>query len=169
MATAAFVLIAYRSDRCPSRDREPRVRVSPIRARRFGAIPVRPTCCAWARISRAFLRSSATAEKAGSLCFLAVRYAAGYRVDETSVAICAVAVFLATSFRCSSVLKAERAYPLRAVILLAIDPWLGLATVATVDSHRGLVSLFVACGGRSGRIAPLYYFFLFGAREMLPR
>jgi glycerol-3-phosphate acyltransferase PlsY len=53
-------------------------------------------------------------------------------------------------------------------ILLAIDPRLGLATLATWIVIAVLFRYSSLAAVVAAVFAPLYYFFLFGAREMLP-
>ncbi|HEY6240389.1 MAG TPA: glycerol-3-phosphate 1-O-acyltransferase PlsY [Burkholderiales bacterium] len=63
--------------------------------------------------------------------FLAVRYAADYGVDATGVAACAVAVFLGHLFPLFFGFRGGKGVSTAGGILLAIHPWLGLATLAT--------------------------------------
>src|SRR5438445_1477241 len=100
--------------------------------------------------------------------FLASRYAAEYGVDEMGVAACAVAVFLGHIFPVFFRFKGGKGVSTAGGILLAIDPWLGLATIATWI----IIALFFRYSSLAAIVsavfAPLYYFFLFGAREVLP-
>src|SRR6266568_1598393 len=99
--------------------------------------------------------------------FLAARYAAGYGVDATGVAICAVAVFLGHLFPVLFGFKGGKGVSTAGGILLAIHPWLGLAALATWI----VIALFFRYSSLAAVVAavfaPLYYFFLFGAGEML--
>jgi glycerol-3-phosphate acyltransferase PlsY len=63
--------------------------------------------------------------------FLATRYAADYGLDATSVAGCAVAVFLGHLFPVFFRFKGGKGVSTAGGILLAIHPWLGLAAIAT--------------------------------------
>src|SRR3989442_5187748 len=63
--------------------------------------------------------------------FLALRYAAEYGVDATGVAACAVAVFLGHIFPVFFRFKGGKGVSTAGGILLAINPWLGLAAIAT--------------------------------------
>jgi glycerol-3-phosphate acyltransferase PlsY len=100
--------------------------------------------------------------------FLAARYAAGYGVDATGVAACAVAVFVGHIYPVFFRFRGGKGVSTAGGILLAIHPWLGLATVATWI----VIALFFRYSSLAAIVsavfAPLYYFFLFGAREMLP-
>src|SRR5258706_4018949 len=100
--------------------------------------------------------------------FLALRYAAEYGVDATGVAACAVAVFLGHILPVFFRFKGGKGVSTAGGILLAIHPLLGLATLATWI----VIALFFRYSSLAAIVsavfAPLYYFFLFGAREMLP-
>src|SRR5882762_4923645 len=100
--------------------------------------------------------------------FLAARYSADYGVDAMGVAACAVAVFVGHVFPVFFRFKGGKGVSTAGGILLAINPWLGLATLATWI----IVALFFRYSSLAAIVsaifAPLYFFFLFGAREMLP-
>src|SRR5712675_1735337 len=100
--------------------------------------------------------------------FLALRYAAEYGVDATGVAACAVAVLLGHNFPVFFRFKGGKGVSTAGGILLAIHPWLGLATVATWIVIAVLFRYSSLAAVVAAVFAPLYYFFLFGAREMLP-
>jgi len=100
--------------------------------------------------------------------FFAARCAASYGVDATVVAACAVAVFLGHIFPVFFRFRGGKGVSTAGGILLAIHPLLGLATLATWI----VIALFFRYSSLAAIVsavfAPLYYFFLFGAREMLP-
>ena len=100
--------------------------------------------------------------------FLAARCSADYGVEATGVAACAVAVFVGHVFPVFFRFKGGKGVSTAGGILLAINPWLGLATLATWI----IVALFFRYSSLAAIVsaifAPLYFFFLFGAREMLP-
>ena len=116
----------------------------------------------------AFLTLVGDGGKGWLAVFLALRYAAGYGVDATGVAACAVSVFLGHVFPVFFRFKGGKGVSTAGGILLAIDPWLGLATIATWIA----IALFFRYSSLAAIVAavfaPLYYFFLFGAREALP-
>ena len=100
--------------------------------------------------------------------FLALRYAAEYGVNATGVAGCAVAVFLGHVFPVFFRLKGGKGVSTAGGILLAVNPWLGVAAIATWF----VIALFFRYSSLASIVsavfAPLYYFFLLGAREVLP-
>ncbi len=100
--------------------------------------------------------------------FLAAHYAAGYGIGAAGVAACAVAVFVGHIYPGFFGFRGGKGVSTAGGILLAIHPWLGLATVATWI----VIALFFRYSSLAAIVsavfAPLYYFFLFGAREMLP-
>jgi acyl phosphate:glycerol-3-phosphate acyltransferase len=100
--------------------------------------------------------------------FLAVRYSADYGVDAAGVAACAVAVFLGHLFPVFFRFKGGKGVATAGGILVAINLWLGVATVATWI----IIALFfryssLAAIAAAG-FAPLYAFFLFGSSAALP-
>jgi glycerol-3-phosphate acyltransferase PlsY len=168
MATAAFVLIAYLMGS---------LSFAVIVSRAFGLPDPRsygsgnPGATNVLRTGRklaALLTLIGDGGKGWLAVFLAARYAAGYGVDATGVAACVVAVFLGHLFPVFFRFKGGKGVSTAGGILLAIYPWLGLAALATwivialLFRYSSLAAVVAAVS------APLYYFFLFGAREMLP-
>jgi len=168
MATAAFVLIAYLMGS---------LSFAVIVSRAFGLPDPRsygsrnPGATNVLRTGKriaAFLTLIGDGGKGWLAVFLAARYAAGYGVDTTGVATCAFAVFLGHLFPVFFGFKGGKGVSTAGGILLAIHPWLGLATFATwivialLFRYSSLAAVVAAI------FAPLYYFFLFGARQMLP-
>jgi glycerol-3-phosphate acyltransferase PlsY len=100
--------------------------------------------------------------------FLALRFAADYGVDATGVAVCAAAVFLGHLFPVFFGFRGGKGVSTAGGVLFAIDPWLGLGTLATWI----IIALFFRYSSLAAIVAavfaPLYYFFLFGARAVLP-
>jgi glycerol-3-phosphate acyltransferase PlsY len=92
--------------------------------------------------------------------FLATRYAADFGVGGTAVAACAVAVFLGHVFPVFLGFKGGKGVATAGGALLAIDPWLGLAALATwlvvaiVCRYASLASIVAAMG------APAYAYFM---------
>src|SRR5438445_6578988 len=120
------------------------------------------------RMLAALLTLTGDAGKGWLAVYLAQRFAAAYGVDATGVAACAVAVFLGHLFPVFFRFKGGKGVSTAGGILLAIHPWLGLAAIATWI----IVALFFRYSSLAAIVsavfAPLYYFFLFGAREVLP-
>src|SRR6266516_4868370 len=120
------------------------------------------------RMLAALLTLAGDAGKGWLAVVLAQRFAAAYGVDATGVAACAVAVFFGHLFPVFFRFKGGKGVSTAGGILLAIHPWLGLAAIATWI----IVALFFRYSSLASIVsavfAPLYYFFLFGAREVLP-
>jgi len=100
--------------------------------------------------------------------FLAARYSAGYGVDEAGVAACAVAVFLGHLFPVFFGFRGGKGVSTAGGVLFAIDLWLGLAALATWIIVAFFFRYSSLAGIGAAVFAPLYYFFLFGARDVLP-
>src|SRR5258706_7933599 len=83
--------------------------------------------------------------------FLATRYAAGYGVGATGGAACAVAGFLGHLFPVFFGFKGGKGVSTAGGILLAIDPWLGLAALATWIVIAVLFRYSSLSGGCVGR------------------
>src|SRR6266404_642329 len=168
MATAAFVLIAYLTGSLSFAVIVSRVFGFPD-PRSYGSRnPGATNVLRMGKKLAALLTLIGDGGKGWLAVFLAARYAAACGVDATGVAACAVAVFLGHLFPVFFGFKGGKGVSTAGGILLAINPWLGLATVATwiviavLFRYSSLAAVVAAVS------APLYYFFLFGAREMLP-
>jgi glycerol-3-phosphate acyltransferase PlsY len=104
--------------------------------------------------------------------FLAQRYATDFGLDAIGVAGCVVAVFLGHLFPLYFGFKGGKGVSTAAGILLAIHPWLGLATLATWI----IVALFFRYSSLAAIVsavfAPAYAFFMsllgFELEYMLP-
>jgi glycerol-3-phosphate acyltransferase PlsY len=92
--------------------------------------------------------------------FLAARYAASYGVDATGVAACAVAVFLGHIFPVFFRFRGGKGVSTAGGVLFAINPLLGLGTLATWI----IVALFFRYSSLAAIVsavfAPLYAFFM---------
>jgi acyl phosphate:glycerol-3-phosphate acyltransferase len=92
--------------------------------------------------------------------FLAGRYAAGFGVDGIWIPACAVSVFLGHVFPAFLRFKGGKGVATAGGTLLAIDPWLGLAAIATwaavalVLRYASLASIVAAV------CAPIYACFM---------
>jgi acyl phosphate:glycerol-3-phosphate acyltransferase len=92
--------------------------------------------------------------------FLAAAYAPGYGVSTSVVAACAVAVFLGHVFPVFLGFRGGKGVATAGGVLLAIDPWLGLAALATwtvivlLSRYVSLASITAAA------FAPTYAFFM---------
>jgi glycerol-3-phosphate acyltransferase PlsY len=112
------------------------------------------------------------AGKGWAAVFLAQRYAADWGVDANAVAACAIAVFIGHLFPVFFGFKGGKGVATAGGILLAIHPWLGLATLGTwiiiafFFRYASLASLAAAV------FAPLYILFMsflgFDLKTMLP-
>jgi len=100
--------------------------------------------------------------------FLAARYAAGYDVNWPVVAACAVAVFLGHVFPLFLGFKGGKGVATAGGVLLALDPWLGLAALATwivvalLSRYASLASIVAAAS------APAYAFFMSPQQGTMP-
>jgi glycerol-3-phosphate acyltransferase PlsY len=120
----------------------------------------------------AFLTLIGDGGKGWLAVFLAARYAADYGVDATGVAACVAAAFLGHVFPAFFRFRGGKGVATAGGILLAIDPLLGLATLATWI----VVALFFRYSSLAAIVsavfAPLYAFFMsllgFEVGPMLP-
>jgi glycerol-3-phosphate acyltransferase PlsY len=83
------------------------------------------------RMLAALLTLAGDAGKGWLAVFLAQRFAAAYGVDAIGIAACAVAVFFGHLFPVFFGFKGGKGVSTAGGVLLAIHPWLGLATIAT--------------------------------------
>ncbi len=168
MATAAFVLIAYLIGSLSFAVIVSRAFALPDPRSYGSGNPGATNVLRTGRKLAALLTLIGDAGKGWLAMFLAARYATGYGVDAMGVAACAVAVFLGHIFPVFFRFKGGKGVSTAGGILLAINPWLGLATIATWI----VIALFFRYSSLAAIVsavfAPLYYFFLFGAREVLP-
>jgi glycerol-3-phosphate acyltransferase PlsY len=160
MATAAFVLIAYLIGS---------LSFAVIVSRAFGLPDPRsygsgnPGVTNVLRTGKklaALLTLIGDSGKGWLAVFLAAHYAAGYGVEATGVAVCAVAVFLGHLFPVFFGFRGGKGVSTAGGVLLAINPWLGLATLATWI----IVALFFRYSSLAAIVsavfAPLYAFFM---------
>ena len=116
----------------------------------------------------ALLTLAGDAGKGWLAVFLAGRYAADFGVDALGVSACVVAVFLGHLFPVFFRFKGGKGVSTAGGILLAVDPWLGVAALATWIT----IALFFRYSSLAAIVAaifaPLYAFFLFGVSAALP-
>ena len=99
--------------------------------------------------------------------FLASRYGPEYGLASATVGLVALAVFFGHLYPVFLVFKGGKGVATAAGVLLAIDPWLGLATLATwlfialVLRYSSLAALVAATA------APVYAFMLWGNNGMV--
>ena len=172
MATAAFVLIAYLTGS---------LSFAVIVSRTFGFPDPRsygsrnPGATNVLRMGKklaALLTLIGDGGKGWLAVFLAARYAASYGVDATGVASCAVAVFLGHIFPVFFRFRGGKGVSTAGGVLFAINPLLGLGTLATWI----IVALFFRYSSLAAIVsavfAPLYAFFMsllgFEVGPMLP-
>ena len=92
--------------------------------------------------------------------FLSARYAAGYGVDATGVAACAVAVFLGHVFPVFFRFRGGKGVSTAGGVLFAINPLLGLGTLATWIIVAFFFRYSSLAAIVSAVFAPLYAFFM---------
>jgi len=160
MATAAFVLIAYLMGS---------LSFAVIVSRAFGLPDPRsygsrnPGATNVLRMGKklaALLTLIGDGGKGWLAVFLAARYAAGYGVDATGVATCAVAVFLGHLFPVFFGFRGGKGVSTVGGVLFAINPWLGLATLATWIIVAFFFRYSSLAAIVSAVFAPLYAFFM---------
>jgi glycerol-3-phosphate acyltransferase PlsY len=168
MTTAAFVLIAYLMGSLSFAVIVSRAFALPDPRSYGSGNPGATNVLRTGRKLAALLTLMGDGGKGWLAVFLAARYAAGYGVDATGVAACAFAVFLGHIFPVFFRFRGGKGVSTAGGVLFAINPLLGLGTLATWI----IVALFFRYSSLAAIVsavfAPLYYFFLFGAREVLP-
>ena len=99
--------------------------------------------------------------------WLAMRYGYDYGLDDTGIALVAIAVFIGHLWPVFFRFEGGKGVATAAGVLLALDIWLGLATLATwviiayAFRYSSLAALVAAV------FAPLYYGLLFGVDAIL--
>jgi glycerol-3-phosphate acyltransferase PlsY len=99
--------------------------------------------------------------------WLALRLADTYGIDDLGIALVALAVFIGHLWPVFFKFKGGKGVATALGVLLGINPWLGLATLATwlivayAFRYSSLAALIAAV------FAPFYYGLLFGADEIL--
>jgi glycerol-3-phosphate acyltransferase PlsY len=131
MATAAFIIIAYLIGSLSFAVLVSRALALPDPRTYGSGNPGATNVLRTGRKLAALLVLVGDGGKGWLAVFLAQRYAAEFGVDPTGVAGCAVAVFLGHLFPLFLGFKGGKGVATAAGILLAIHPWLGLATLAT--------------------------------------
>jgi len=160
MATAAFILVAYLIGS---------LSFAVIVSRAFGLPDPRtygsgnPGATNVLRTGRklaALLTLIGDGGKGWFALLLAVRFSADYGVEPPGVAACAIAVFLGHLFPVFFSFKGGKGVSTAGGILLAVHPWLGLATVATWI----IIAIFFRYSSLAAIVsavfAPLYAFFM---------
>ncbi len=96
--------------------------------------------------------------------FLAKYFALKFGLDSFAIALVCIAVFLGHLFPLFHGFKGGKGVATAAGVLFALNPWMGLATTVTWI----LIAFFFRYSSLAALIsaifAPMYYFFLFGAR-----
>src|SRR5258705_5984893 len=168
MATAAFVLIAYLMGSLSFAVIVSSAFVLPD-PRSYGSrSPGATNVLRMGKKVAALLTLIGDGGKGWLAVFLAARYAAGYGVDATGVATCAVAVFLGHLFPVFFGFQGGKGVFNAGGILLAIDPRPGLATCATWIVIAVLFRYSSLAAVVGAGFSPPFFFFLFPAQEKLP-
>lgn len=160
MATAAFVLIAYLIGSLSFAVIVSRAFALPDPRSYGSGNPGATNVLRTGKKLAALLTLVGDCGKGWLAVFLATRYAAGFGVDATGIAACAVAVFLGHIFPVFSGFKGGKGVSTAGGILLAIHPWLGLATLATWIITAFFFRYSSLAAIVSAVFAPLYAFFM---------
>jgi acyl phosphate:glycerol-3-phosphate acyltransferase len=152
MATAAFALISYLIGSLPFAVIVSRALGLPDPRSYGSGNPGTTNVLRTGRKLAALLTLLGDGGKGWLAVFLAARYAADYGAGGTGVAACAIAVFLGHVFPLFLGFKGGKGVATAGGALLAIDPWLGLAALATwlvvaiVSRYASLASMVAAAG-----------------------
>ncbi|MGY8526127.1 glycerol-3-phosphate 1-O-acyltransferase PlsY [Paracidovorax citrulli] len=98
--------------------------------------------------------------------WLAQRFGPAYGIDTTGIALVAVLVFLGHLFPVFHRFAGGKGVATAAGILLAINPWLGLATLATWIVIAAFFRYSSLAALVSALFAPFYYVLLFGTNAI---
>ena len=98
--------------------------------------------------------------------FLAQRFAAGWGVEPAGVAGVAIAVFVGHLFPVFFGFRGGKGVATAAGILLAVNHWLGLATLASWIAIAAIFRLSSLAALIAAVFAPIYYVWLFGIDAM---
>lgn len=150
MATAAFILIAYLIGSLSFAVIVSRVLGLPDPRSYGSGNPGATNVLRTGKKLAALLTLAGDGGKGWLAVFLAARYASDYGAGETAIAACAVAVFLGHLFPVFLRFKGGKGVATAGGVLLAFDPWLGLAGLATwvvialVSRYASLASIVAA-------------------------
>jgi len=160
MATAAFISIAYLIGSLPFAVIVSRALRLPDPRSYGSGNPGATNVLRTGRKLAALLTLAGDGGKGWLAVFVSARYAAEYGVSWTVVAACAVAVILGHVFPLFLGFKGGKGVATAGGVLLALDPWLGLAALATwiavalLSRYASLASIAAAA------CAPAYAFFM---------
>jgi glycerol-3-phosphate acyltransferase PlsY len=160
MAPAAFILIAYLIGSLPFAVIVSRALGLPDPRSYGSGNPGATNVLRTGRKLAALLTLVGDGGKGWLAVFLAASYAPGYGVSAPVVAACAVAVFLGHVFPVFLGFRGGKGVATAGGVLLALDPWLGLAALATwivialFSRYASLASIVAAV------CAPVYAFFM---------
>lgn len=160
MAPAAFILIAYLIGSLPFAVIVSRALGLPDPRSYGSGNPGATNVLRTGRKLAALLTLVGDGGKGWLAVFLAASYAPGYGVSAPAVAACAVAVFLGHVFPVFLGFRGGKGVATAGGVLLALDPWLGLAALATwivialFSRYASLASIVAAV------CAPVYAFFM---------
>src|SRR5262245_31674394 len=131
MATAAFILIAYAIGSVPFAVIVSRALGLPDPRSYGSGNPGATNVLRTGKKLAALLTLAGDGGKGWLAVFLASRWASEYDVSGAGVAACSIAVFLGHVFPVFLRFKGGKGVATAGGALLAIDPWLGVSTLAT--------------------------------------